>query len=192
MPVLEPNLLISAYTNGIFPMGTGNGRLSWFSPNPRGILPVQDFHVPRSVRSELRRKEFEIRVNTGFGDVLRACGEREETWITREIIQSYEALHKMGLAHSIETWQNNTLVGGLYGVTLGGAFFGESMFSLTPGGSKAALVWLMEHLKQKGFLLHDTQWTTPHLAMFGGREIPRDEYLRRLETAIQAPVSFVG
>lgn len=190
--MLEPNLLINAYTNGIFPMGTGNGHLSWFSPNPRGILPVQGFHVPRSVRTELGRKDFEIRVNTAFGEVLRACGQRGETWITRDIIQSYESLHKLGFAHSVETWLNEKLVGGLYGVCIGGAFFGESMYSHTPGGSKAALVWLMEHLKAKEFSLHDTQWTTPHLAMFGGREIPRDEYMGMLEAAIKAPVSFVG
>lgn len=192
MPILEPDLLINAYTNGIFPMGTGNGHLSWFSPNPRGVLPVQDFHVPRSVRAELRRNHFEIRINTAFVDILRACGQRKETWITRDIILSYEALHKMGSAHSIETWQNDTLVGGLYGVCIGGAFFGESMFSHTPGASKAALVWLMEHLKKKQFMLHDTQWTTPHLSMFGGREIPRDQYLLQLEAALKSTVSFVG
>lgn len=190
--MLEPNLLINAYTNGIFPMGTGHGHLSWFSPNPRGILPVQDFHVPRSVRTELGRKDFEIRVNTAFGEVLRACGQRDETWITRDIIQSYESLYKLGFAHSVETWLNEKLVGGLYGVCIGGAFFGESMYSHTPGGSKAALVWLMEHLKAKEFSLHDTQWTTPHLAMFGGREIARDEYMSMLKEAIQSPVSFVG
>ena len=192
MSALEPRLLISAYCNGIFPMGMENGRLSWFSPDPRGIIPVDSFHVPRSVRAELRKRGCEIRVNTVFSEVVRACAQRRETWITREIMQSYEVLHKLRYAHSVETWENDALIGGLYGVSIGGAFFGESMFSRAPGGSKAALVWLMEHLKQRGFLLHDTQWTTDHLSMFGGSEIARDEYLRLLETAVNAPVRFVG
>lgn len=192
MSALEPRLLISAYCNGIFPMGMENGRLSWFSPDPRGILPVKDFHVPRSVRAELRKWRSEIRVNTAFGEVVRACAQRRETWITREILQSYEILHKLRYAHSVETWLDGELVGGLYGVCIGGAFFGESMFSRLPGGSKAALVWLLQHLKQRGFLLHDTQWTTEHLSMFGGREVPRDEYLRLLEEAVNAPARFLG
>lgn len=192
MSALEPRLLISAYCNGIFPMGMENGRLSWFSPDPRGILPVEDFHVPRSVRAELRKQPSEIRVNTSFGEVVRACAQRRETWITREIIQSYEILHKLRYAHSVETWLDGELVGGLYGVCIGGAFFGESMFSRTPGGSKAALVWLLQHLKQRGFVLHDTQWTTEHLSMFGGIEIARDEYLRLLEKAVNASARFLG
>lgn len=192
MSALEPRLLISAYCNGIFPMGMENGRLSWFSPDPRGVIPVQDFHVPRSTRAELKKWKYEIRVNTSFPEILRSCAKRRETWITREIMQSYEVLHKLHYAHSVETWADGNLVGGLYGVSIGGAFFGESMFSRVPGGSKAALVWLMEHLKQRGFLLHDTQWTTDHLSMFGGREISRDEYLSLLERAVNAPVRFVG
>lgn len=192
MPALEPRLLISAYCNGIFPMGMENGRLTWFSPDPRGILPVADFKIPRSVRAELRRRGCEIRVNTAFDEVLRGCGQRKETWITQEIIQSYELLHKLGQAHSVETWENGELIGGLYGVSVGGAFFGESMFSRRSGGSKAALVWLMQHLRQKGFLLHDTQWTTEHLAMFGGCEIPREEYLKILARAVVMNVRFLG
>jgi leucyl/phenylalanyl-tRNA--protein transferase len=192
MSALEPRLLISAYCNGIFPMGMENGRLSWFSPDPRGVIPVQDFHVPRSTRAELKRLNYEIRVNTAFAETVRSCATRRETWITREIMQSYEVLHKLRYAHSVETWAEGSLIGGLYGVSIGGAFFGESMFSRAPGGSKAALVWLMEHLKQRGFLLHDTQWTTEHLSMFGGREIARDEYLGLLERAVNEPVRFVG
>ena len=192
MSALEPRLLISAYCNGIFPMGMENGRLSWFSPDPRGVIPVTDYHVPRSVRAELRKWPHEIRVNTAFPEVVRSCATRRETWITREIMHSYEVLHKLRYAHSVETWVDGELVGGLYGVSIGGAFFGESMFSKLPGGSKASLVWLMEHLKNRGFLLHDTQWTTEHLAMFGGREIARDEYLKTLEEAVNAPVRFLG
>src|SRR3954452_11494071 len=138
MSALEPRLLISAYCNGIFPMGMENGRLSWFSPDPRGIIPVQDYHVPRSVRAELKKWEYEIRVNTVFPEVVRLCAKRRETWITREIMQSYEVLHKLRYAHSVEAWSGGELVGGLYGVSIGGAFFGESMFSRAPGGSKAA------------------------------------------------------
>ncbi len=192
MSTLEPRLLINAYCNGIFPMGMENGRLTWFSPDPRGVLPVDGYHIPRSVKSELRKRSLSVRVNTAFPEVLQSCGHRQETWITREIIQSYTLLHKLGYAHSVETWDGDALIGGLYGVCVGGAFFGESMFSRESGGSKAALVWLMQHLEQKGFLLHDTQWTTPHLAMFGGKEIPRDDYLRILEKAVKLPVRFTG
>jgi len=191
MSAIEPRVLISAYCSGIFPMGMENGRLSWFSPDPRGILPIHNFHVPRNARAELRRNGLVVRVNQAFGAVLRACAARRETWITREIINSYELLHKMGYAHSIEAWQGDELAGGLYGVAIGGAFFGESMFSHASGGSKAALIWLMGHLKERGFLLHDTQWTTPHLAMFGGKEIPREEYLRLLEKAVHLPVKLL-
>ena len=190
MPAIEPRVLINAYCNGIFPMGMENGRLSWFSPDPRGVLPIEEFHVPRSTRAEVRRSGFEIRVNTAFSDVVRACSGRRDTWITEEIIASYEALHRMEYAHSVEAWHDGELAGGLYGVSIGGAFFGESMFSKEPAASKAALVWLMGHLKNRGFVLHDTQWTTPHLAMFGGHEIRRDDYLRRLESAVNLPVKF--
>ncbi|MCE9519892.1 MAG: leucyl/phenylalanyl-tRNA--protein transferase [Verrucomicrobia bacterium] len=192
MSAIEPSVLISAYSSGIFPMGMENGRLSWFSPDPRGILPIADFHVPRSTRAELLRSGFEIRVNTMFNNVVLACSGRQQTWITKEIITSYERLHKMGYAHSVETWRDDKLLGGLYGVSIGGAFFGESMFSNAPSASKAALVWLMEHLKNRSFILHDTQWTTPHLAMFGGYEIPRDDYIRTLEGAVLLPVNFTG
>lgn len=192
MSAIEPRALINAYCNGIFPMGMDNGRLSWFSPDPRGIIPIEGFLVPRSVRAELRRVDFEIRVNTAFRSVVRTCGDRDDTWITQEIVASYELLHKMGYAHSVETWHEDELVGGLYGVSIGGAFFGESMFSSVSGGSKAALVWLIEHLRKKKFILHDTQWTTPHLAMFGGREISRDDYMRLLERAVHLPVTFTG
>ncbi|WP_044133585.1 leucyl/phenylalanyl-tRNA--protein transferase [Verrucomicrobium spinosum] len=189
---LEPRLLISAYCNGIFPMGMENGRLSWFSPDPRGILPIREYHVPRSLRAELRRRKIEVRVNTAFGEVLRGCGQRRETWISKEIIHSYELLHKLGYAHSVEAWEDDELIGGLYGVAIGGAFFGESMFSRRSGGSKAALVWLMDRLREKQFLLHDTQWTTAHLSMFGGREIAREEYLAILEEAVKMSSRFLG
>src|ERR1700760_4536956 len=124
MPAIEPRVLISAYCSGIFPMGMENGRLSWFSPDPRGILPIANFHVPRNTRAELRRAGFVVQMNKAFGQVVRSCAARRETWITREIINSYELLHKMGYAHSGEAWKGEELVGGLYGVSIGGAFFG--------------------------------------------------------------------
>lgn len=185
-------MLLNAYCRGIFPMGAERGELSWFSPDPRGVLPIQSFHVPRSIRAELRENKFEIRVDTAFGEVIRACGERRETWITRQIISSYEALFDLGYGHSVEAWQGDRLVGGLYGVSIGAAYFGESMFSRESGASKAALVWLLHHLRDRGFLLHDTQWTTPHLAMFGGEEIPRKHYLAQLGEAIRKQVPFVA
>ena len=190
--LIEPSLLLNAYCQGIFPMGMENGEMSWFSPDPRGVLLVEDFQVPRSVRAELRAKGFEIKVDTAFKEVISACAKRDETWITKEIAGSYQALHGMGFAHSVEAWKDGALVGGLYGVSIGGAFFGESMFSRVPGGSKAALVWLMNYLREAGFILHDTQWTTPHLAMFGGREIPRKDYLKLLSEAIHLPIKFTG
>jgi len=189
--IIEPGMLLNAYCRGIFPMGVERGELSWFSPDPRGVLPIQGFHVPRSVRSEMRNNPFEIRVDTAFGRVIRACGERRETWITNQIIASYEALFDLGYGHCVEAWRDGELVGGLYGVSIGGAYFGESMFSRESGASKAALIWLMNHLRGRGFLLHDTQWTTPHLAMFGGEEIPRKHYLKQLGEAIRTPTKFV-
>ena len=191
MSAPAPRAPPSAYCSGIFPMGMENGRLSWFSPDPRGVLPINDYHVPRTARAELKRNGFVVHMNRAFGQVVRACAARRETWITREIISSYELLHKMGYAHSIEAWNGDELAGGRYGVSIGGAFFGESMFSAESGGSKAALIWLMDHLRERGFLLHDTQWTTPHLAMFGGKEIPREEYLRLLERAVHLAVKLM-
>ena len=188
--IIEPGMLLNAYCRGIFPMGVERGELSWFSPDTRGVLPISDFHVPRSVRAELKANPFEIRVDTAFGEVIRACGKRRETWITNQIIASYEALFDLGYAHSVEAWREGQLVGGLYGVAIGAAYFGESMFSRETGASKAALVWLMEHLKSRDFILHDTQWTTPHLAMFGGEEIPRKHYLKQLGEAIRKPARF--
>ncbi len=192
LSIIEPGMLLNAYCQGIFPMGVEKGELSWFSPDPRGIVPVHDYHVPRSVRAMLRDQPFEIRVNSVFGEIIRNCGERRETWITKQIMASYEVLHALGYAHSVEAWHEGELAGGLYGVSIGGAFFGESMFSKVSGGSKAALVWLMDHLSARDFTLHDTQWTTPHLAMFGGREIPRKQYLKQLAEAIRKPVKFTA
>ncbi|MBI3578817.1 MAG: leucyl/phenylalanyl-tRNA--protein transferase [Ignavibacteriales bacterium] len=168
-----------------------SGEIGWYSPDPRTIFELDEFKIPRSLRLTIRKNPFEIRLNTRFEEVMRKCGEREETWISEEIIQSYVELFRLGYAHSIETWKENKLVGGLYGVAIGGAFFGESMFSRERDASKVALVYLVERMKARGFKLLDTQFITPHLARFGAREIPREEYLERLKKAIEIPTSFI-
>ncbi len=184
--VIEPSVLISAYAQGIFPMAMEDGEIGWFSPDPRGIIPLDTFIVPKRLARVVRSGKFEIAVNRDFPGVMQACAsDREEgTWINQEIFESYVALHRRGLAHSVETWQDGRLVGGLYGVHLGGAFFGESMFHRVTDASKVALVALVERMRAHGFTLLDTQWTTPHLEQFGAEEIPRAEYLSRLAAAL--------
>jgi len=188
--MLDPVQLLCAYCEGAFPMGEADGSVSWYRPRHRGILPVAEFHVPRRFLQFLRHCPFEVRWNTAFGDVMRGCADRQETWITDAILDSYEELHRLGFAHSAEVWREGRLMGGVYGVAIGGAFFGESMFSREPQASKTALVHLQWRLRERGFILHDTQWTTPHLAQFGGHEIPCARYLDLLARAIRLPVSF--
>jgi leucyl/phenylalanyl-tRNA--protein transferase len=188
---LDPKLLLAAYAAGIFPMADEkSGEIHWYSPDPRGILPLDTFKVSRSLRLTIKKQMFDIRVDTAFEEVMRCCAKRRETWISEDIIRAYTKLFRMGYAHSVETWHNDKLVGGLYGVALGGAFFGESMFSKMRDASKVALVFLVEYLKKKKFKLLDTQFVTPHLSRFGAVNIPRDEYLHRLENAISLPVRF--
>ena len=188
---LSPDLILHGYTQGCFPMADQDGSIYWYSPDPRTIFTYEDFHIPKSLRPVLNQERFEVRLNTCFAAVMRACGDRQEgTWISEEILTAYCHLHELGLAHSLETWQDGRLAGGLYGVALGGAFFGESMFHYVTDASKVALVHLMKHLKTQGFTLIDTQWTTPHLAKFGAQEIPRDEYMRRLDQALTVRASF--
>jgi len=187
---LPPRLLISAYAQGAFPMGV-EGEIHWFSPDPRAILPLDQFHVSRTLRSLLRRAVFEIRVDTQFAKVIRHCAERPEgTWISEQIIQAYTELHRLGFAHSVEAWRDGQLVGGLYGVALGGAFFGESMFHLARDASKVAMVFLVQRLLQRDFALLDVQFMTEHLRQFGAVEILRDAYLERLAAAIEKPSRF--
>lgn len=188
--MLDPLQLLSAYCDGAFPMGDEDGRISWFRPPYRGILPIQDFHLPRRFERYFPGHPFEIRWNTSFGDVMRGCADRESTWITDTILDSYQELHRLGFGHCVETWRDGRLVGGVYGIAIGGAFFGESMFSRETQASKVALTHLQWRLKERGFILHDTQWTTPHLAMFGGHEIPCDEYLTLLHRAIRLSLTF--
>ncbi len=191
-PPLTPELVLTGYSVGLFPMADADGTISWFSPDPRCIIPLDAFHSPRTVRQLVRRAVFEIRINTAFEDVIAACADRDEgTWISAEIRRVYTALHGQGAAHSVECWQGQVLAGGLYGVALGGAFFGESMFTSVSGASKVALVALVDRLRTRGFALLDTQWQTAHLARFGALEIPRATYLRRLRTALALPCRFL-
>jgi leucyl/phenylalanyl-tRNA--protein transferase len=188
---LTPELLVRAYCAGGFPMADHRtGRIGWYAPDPRAVIPVDAFHVPRSLRQTLRRDRFEVTVNVDFSAVIEACAAREETWISGEVIGAYTELHRLGLAHSVEVWTDGQLAGGLYGVALGGAFFGESMFSRETDASKVALVAVSERLRARGFVLHDVQYLTPHLARFGAVEIPRVEYERRLAAALALNTRF--
>jgi leucyl/phenylalanyl-tRNA--protein transferase len=188
---LTPDILLKAYINGVFPMDV-DGSVQWFSPDPRAIIPLDRFHASKTTLQTYRNGRFEIRVDTAFEPVMRECGRRAEgTWISEEIIAAYCRLHELGYAHSVEAWDEDTLAGGLYGVAVGGAFFGESMFHRKRDASKVALVALVERMRSRGFALLDTQFITPHLARFGALEIPRDAYLRRLWAAVQIETSLV-
>lgn len=174
-------------------MAVAPGEIRWYSPDPRGIIPLETFHVPRRLSRALRGGRFEIRVDTAFRDVIVACSERPDddgNWIDQEIIDSYCHLHALGHAHSVEAWRDGALAGGLYGVAIGGAFFGESMFHRVPDASKAALVALVARLRARGFTLLDTQWVTDHLLQFGAIEIPRRRYLRLLDQALKVNTTF--
>ena len=187
---LTPEILVRAYAAGIFPMADSadDPELFWVDPRRRGILPLDTFHVPRRLRRVVRRQMFEIRCDSAFEDVIRGCAEASEkrpnTWINDEIVRLYAALFVRGAAHSVECWRDGRLVGGLYGVSLGAAFFGESMFSAETDASKVALVHLVARLRLGGFRLLDTQFLTPHLARFGGIEISRKHYHRLLAEAL--------
>lgn len=189
-PPLSPDFLMEAYASGIFPMGMEDGSVRWFSPDPRGILPLEGFRTPHGLRRSLSRPGWEIRIDTDFDGVLAGCSERKETWITEPIAGSYRELFLKGDAHTVEVWKDGSLAGGLYGVALGGAFFGESMFHRVTDASKVALWHLVRILRNGSFTLLDTQWTTPHLEQFGGHEIPRDDYLRLLGRALSVPGVF--
>jgi leucyl/phenylalanyl-tRNA--protein transferase len=193
--MIPPSLLLTAYASGWFPMAT-EGVIRWYSPDPRGILPLDAVHVPRRLVRLARQGRFRIEVDRAFGDVIRACAAADRdpddpgTWINDEIIESYTLLHERGVAHSVEAWLDDQLVGGLYGVAIRGAFFGESMFHRVTDASKVALIALVERLRAQGYLLLDTQWVTPHLEQFGAIEISRDDYLALLEQALKQDCSF--
>jgi leucyl/phenylalanyl-tRNA---protein transferase len=188
---LTPELLLRAYAAGFFPMAEDReGPIAWYSPDPRAIIPLDGFTITRSLRQRVKKGRMEIRISTSFSEVMRRCAARKETWISSEIIEAYCRLFDMGYAHSVECWENGGLVGGLYGVTLGGAFFGESMFSQSTDASKIALWYLVRRLRERGFLLLDAQFLTPHLASLGAYEISRDEYLGRLHEALAIQAAF--
>src|SRR5918994_854385 len=190
MTGLTAQLLLRAYAAGIFPMAESaeSEELYWFDPEQRGVLPLDRMHVPRRLRRTIRTGRFDIRVDSSFDAVIQGCAEstivRPKTWINSEIMRLYSTLFDLGFAHSVESWNDSRLVGGLYGVALGGAFFGESMFSRQTDASKVALAALVERLRARGFTLLDTQWTTPHLEQFGALEIPRDDYMQRLAASL--------
>ena len=188
--MIAPEVLLQGYRLGVFPMAMDDGAIEWFSPDPRGILPLADFHTPHALERLLRRPIFEIRIDTEFEEVMRCCAARPDTWINREIIESYTRLHELGCAHSVEAWHEGNLAGGLYGVTIGGAFFGESMFHHVTDASKVALCALVERLRAQKFLLLDTQWLTPHLQRFGGVEVSRRQYMYMLARAVALTRSF--
>lgn len=191
---LTPDLVLRAYSVGLFPMAERHDdpELFWVDPRRRGVIPLDGFRISRSLAKRLRRDDYRVTVNTAFEGVIDACADRDETWINPEIRRLYSALHRLGHAHSLEVWMEGRLAGGVYGVTLGAAFFGESMFSRRRDGSKIALAWLVERLRSAGFTLFDTQFLTPHLASLGGVEISRAEYHRRLAHALARRADFAA
>lgn len=191
-PTITPEILLRAYAMGIFPMSEGRDdpEIHWVDPRRRGVLPLDGFHVSRSLLRTLRSGRFRVTVDTVFEAVVEACADRDETWISHRIQQLYAELFALGFAHSIEVWNGEDLVGGVYGVTLGAAFFGESMFSRVTDASKVALAYCVDRLRAGGFLLFDTQFLTPHLASLGGKEVARGEYHRLLNEALKSSADF--
>jgi leucyl/phenylalanyl-tRNA--protein transferase len=189
---LDPETLLRAYALGIFPMSDGrqDAGLHWVDPRRRGILPLDSFHLSRSLTRRLRRGDHQVTVDSAFAEVVAACADRTETWISQRIERLYQDLYHGGHAHSVEIWQEDRLIGGVYGVTLGAAFFGESMFSRATDGSKLALAYTVHRLRAGGFQLFDTQFLTPHLASLGGIEVSRGEYHRRLAAALEQTADF--
>ncbi len=191
---LTPDLLLSAYCQAIFPMAHDDG-IYWYDPDPRAILPLDNFHIPRSLKRVLKKRSFQIRINHAFTEVMQACAkpapDREETWISDQIIAAYTQLHQLGFAHSVEAWQDGKLVGGLYGVAVRGLFAGESMFSHVTNSSKATLVHLVQILRRQQFTLLDIQFMTPHLRRFGAIEVSSEMYRRWLAEALSVAARFV-
>lgn len=190
---LSTDLIIKAYSMGVFPMGDSQNPqapVRWYSPDPRCILDLENFHVPKRLSRTYRKGIFECRINSAWREVLQLCAARESTWITDEIYDVYTQLYLRGLAHSVEVYYEEQLAGGLYGVSLGGAFMGESMFHVVTDASKIALIYLVERLKERGFTLLDCQFMTEHLRKFGAVDIPQPEYIRRLQFALSQDVRF--
>jgi leucyl/phenylalanyl-tRNA--protein transferase len=191
-PLLTPTLLLRAYAAGVFPMAesSGSDAVFWVDPRKRGILPLNGFHLSRSLRKRLLRDDYVVRIDRAFEAVIEGCAARPETWINAPIRRLYVDLHRVGHAHSIEVWMGGELAGGLYGVRLGAAFFGESMFSRARDGSKIALAYTVARLKAGGFMLLDTQFTTPHLERLGARNVPRAHYHDLLTRALARRADF--
>ena len=191
--MVTPEILLRAYSAGLFPMAESadDPRIFWVEPEMRGLIPLDGFHISKSLAKAVRRKPFDIRFDTAFEAVMRGCaestGDRPTTWINSTILSLYTTLHSYGYAHSVEAWEGDELVGGLYGVSLGSAFFGESMFSRRTDASKICLVHLVERLREKGFTLLDTQFTTDHLKTFGAIDVPKADYAKLLEQAMESP-----
>ncbi len=182
---IPTEILLGAYIEGVFPMSE-EGEIFWFQPKERGIIPLDErFHIPHGLKRAMKKRPFEVRFDTAFREVMKGCGEREETWIDPVIVESYCELFEKGFAHSVECWDEEGLQGGLYGVRIGRAFFGESMFSRKRDASKVALVRLVEWLREEEVILLDTQWMTDHLRTFGGYEVPAAEYLGMLDAAVE-------
>lgn len=196
MSTITPQILLKAYAAGIFPMAESaeDNALYWVEPEERGIFPLDGLHISHSLRKRIRQRRFDIRIDTAFTDVMAACAERmpdrKTTWINQRIKSLYGQLYRMGCCHSVECWRRNKLVGGLYGVRIGGAFFGESMYSREADASKVALVHLVARLRAGGFVLLDAQFTTPHLESLGARSISRADYHLLLERAIEQDAEF--
>lgn len=188
--LLRPGNMLRLYASGAFPMAEESGKINWFMPEIRTIIPLDNYNIPRSLKSFLKKKNFEYKIDTDFLTVVKGCADRDKTWISEELIEAYLRLYKRRHIHTVEVWEKNKIVGGLYGVTFRGAFFGESMFSLVSQASKAALVKLIEHLNLKDFALLDVQYMTPHLKMFGAVEIDFEEYNRLLYTAYARVCEF--
>ena len=189
---VTPELLLQAYANGVFPMAdsASSDAIYWVDPKKRGVLPLGSFHISRSLRHAIKRSEYDIRLNSDFARTVANCANRSETWINSKIFDLYNQLHHLGFAHSLEVWRGSQMFGGVYGVTVGAAFFGESMFSTATNGSKIALAYLIHRLNAGGFKLFDTQFITPHLASLGAVEIRRETYHKKLFSAIRATADF--
>lgn len=189
---LSPEDVLYAYRMGYFPMADSfDGKIYWHSPDPRAVFPFNRLKMPRSVAKFIQQESINFTINNCFDKVILACSQRDETWISKEIIYLYNEIHRMGFAHSIETWHEDKLVGGLYGVSINGAFFGESMFNSIPNASKAAFYYLVEILRKRGFLLLDSQYLNDHTSLLGAIEISKADYMALLDRALKIPVKFI-
>lgn len=189
---LNPQILVAAYSQGFFPMPDDQtGEIRWFRPDPRAVIPLDAFHISRSLRRRFNRKDFNVTFNHAFREVMKACAHREDTWINAEFLYAYGRLHELNKAHSVEIWRNDLLIGGIYGVSLGGAFFAESMFHREADASKIALLVLIQHLNERQFTLLECQFLTAHLKSLGAIEIPDQEYIKRLKLALAQDVEFL-